>query len=215
MEKIIVSPSIMTADFLELGGEVRKVEESGAPWLHLDVMDGTFVPNISFGPKIISDIRKAVGLFLDVHLMVQDPDHLIPAFAKAGASCITVHQEACPDIMATLRLIKSLGVQCGVSLKPPTPVSAIEDILDEVDQVLVMSVEPGFGGQAFMESSVEKVKELAGLRHGRRYLINIDGGIGEDNIDLLKKAGVDAVVTGSSFFSNPDKAGFVRRMSFR
>lgn len=203
----------MTADFLNLGREVLKVENSKAPWLHLDVMDGTFVPNISFGPKVISDIRKGCRLFLDVHLMVQYPDHLIEAFAQAGSDCLTVHVEACKDVTKTLSLIKACGVQCGISLNPETPVSDIVPFLDAVDQVLVMSVHPGFGGQSFISGSIDKVSELSELKGNRKYLINIDGGISLKNIGILREAGVDAVVTGSSFFNSPDPAGFVDRMS--
>lgn len=215
MDKVIISPSIMTADFLNLGQEIKKVEDSKAPWLHLDVMDGTFVPNISFGPKLISDIRRGCSLFLDVHLMVEKPDHLIKAFAEAGSDSLTVHIEAGPDIVGTLKLIKSFGIQSGVSIKPATPVSDIEPLLDLVDQVLVMSVEPGFGGQSFMPASIDKVRELASLKRGRSYIISIDGGIGLANIDVLKQAGVDAVVTGSSFFNSDDRSAFVNRMSSR
>ncbi|MDY4888219.1 MAG: ribulose-phosphate 3-epimerase [Sphaerochaetaceae bacterium] len=215
MKNVFVSPSIMTADFLHLGEEIAKVEQSGAPWLHLDVMDGSFVPNISFGPKVISDIRKGCGLFLDVHLMVIEPDHLLKAFAEAGSDCLTVHLEACKDLKRTLETIKSLGIQCGISIKPATSVSDVVPYLDIVDQILVMSVEPGFGGQKFMPASVDKVRELAQTRGDRKYLINIDGGISLSNIEILKQAGADAVVAGSSFFNSTDQKDFVRRMSQR
>lgn len=213
MNSIIVSPSILTANFINLKDDIQRVIDSKTPWIHLDVMDGTFVPNISFGPKVISDIRKMTNLFFDAHLMVQEPDHLIDAFVKAGCDSITVHYEACSDIRKTLNLIKSYGIEAGISLKPSTAVSEIESLLDMVDQVLVMSVEPGFGGQSFMPDMLLKVRELKNLKGDRKYKINIDGGISLKNIEEVKEAGIDVCVAGSAFFNAEDAQIFVKEMS--
>lgn len=208
---MIVSPSIMTADFMNLAREIGIVERSGTQWLHLDVMDGNFVPNISFGPKLISDARSLFpSLFFDAHLMVNEPDGLLDAFAKAGCSCLTVHPEAIRDVERTIALIKALGMKAGVSIKPSTSVEAIRDLLDKVSLVLVMSVEPGFGGQAFMPDMAEKVRELKSLRGKRDYLISIDGGISRANLGLVRSAGCDVAVVGSAFFKEADPSSFVR-----
>lgn len=210
---IIIAPSVLSADFADIRGALADIRESGAPWVHLDVMDGNFVPNISFGPKFIGDMKPHSDLFFDTHLMVQEPSRYIKEFVKAGSDCVTVHAEACSDLRATLELIKSFGVKCGVSLKPKTPVSVIEPYLDMLDLILIMSVEPGFGGQKLIRETLGKVRELVRLRRERGYLISIDGGINLQTIAEAFESGIDVAVTGSAFFNAKDKKDFVRKMS--
>jgi len=211
MNKIIISPSILTADFLNLGSEINKIENSEAKWIHLDVMDGSFVPNISFGPKIISDISSKTQLFCDVHLMVNNPKHLFKSFVEAGSSCITIHSEATEDLVGDLLELKKLGVKCGVSIKPNTSIEKIKPVLDIVDLILIMGVEPGFGGQSLIPETLEKVSQLVQLRNqNRKYLISIDGGVKTDNIKLIKEKGIDVVVVGSAFFNSKDQVKLVK-----
>ncbi len=210
---IIIAPSVLSADFSDIKGALESIRESGTTWVHLDVMDGMFVPNITFGPKFIADIRDHSKLFFDAHLMVHEPARYIEQFAKAGCECITVHTEACTDIQATLDLIKAQGVKCGLSIKPNTPVEDVEPYLDQVDLVLVMSVEPGFGGQGLIPHTLGKVRRLAEIRGDRRYLISIDGGVNYKTIGEVYESGVDVAVTGSAFFKAQDKGTFVSRMS--
>ncbi|MCF0238328.1 MAG: ribulose-phosphate 3-epimerase [Sphaerochaetaceae bacterium] len=210
--KLIVAPSILSADFSIIKEEVQSIKESGAPWVHLDVMDGIFVPNITFGPKFIKDIRKNSDLFFDTHLMIEKPEKLIKEFASAGSNSITVHSEACLHLDSTINLIKSFGCKAGVSIVPSTPVSSILPILDIVDMVLVMSVNPGFGGQSLIPYTLEKVKELVKIRGSRNYLINIDGGVNEKTINDVYNSGVDIVVAGSAFFGAKDRKAFVKTM---
>ncbi len=217
--KVVVAPSVLSADFSDIRGALRDIDQSGAPWVHLDVMDGVFVPNITFGPKFIEDIREHSDKFFDTHLMIENPLRYIEQFAKAGSQAITVHYEACkavsPDnVLETLKQIRTLGCLAGLSIKPDTTVGEITDLLDYVDLVLIMSVNPGFGGQSFMPNSLDKIKELVQLRGSRKYVISIDGGINEKTIPLVYSAGIDAVVTGSAFFKAPDKKLFVEKMSF-
>ncbi len=198
---IKISPSLLAADFSDLKSDIAKIENS-ADMLHLDVMDGIFVPNISFGPGLISDIRKVSGLIFDVHLMITEPMRYIANFAKAGADIITIHYESCDNQIETLKAIKELGVKAAISIKPATPAFVLEPILDYVDMVLVMTVEPGFGGQSFITETLESVrgvKQLAEAK-GKHIMIEVDGGINKDNIRTAHEAGADVFVAGSSVF---------------
>lgn len=210
---IIVAPSVLSADFSDIRGALSEIEQSGTSWVHLDVMDGMFVPNITFGPKFIKDIRPCTKLFFDAHLMVHEPIRYIEEFAKAGCDCITVHTEACSDIGATLNLIRSFGIKCGLTVKPDTPVTDMEKYLDDLDLVLIMSVNPGFGGQGLIPKTLEKVRWLRDVRGAHRYLISIDGGVNLRTIGNVAESGVDVAVAGSAFFNASDKALFVRKMS--
>lgn len=210
---IIIAPSVLSADFSDIRGALADIKASGTKWVHLDVMDGNFVPVITFGTKFIADIRPHSELFFDTHLMVNEPARYVEEFANAGSDSITVHVEACKDVKATLELIKAQHVDCGITLKPATPVSAIEPYLDMVDLVLVMSVEPGFGGQGLIPETLDKVRKLVELRGDRKYRISIDGGVNRKTIKDVFASGVDVAVTGSAFFNDNDKKGFVQSMS--
>ena len=210
---IIVAPSVLSADFSDIRGALSDIKQSGTSWVHLDVMDGIFVPNITFGPKFIKDIRPHSDLFFDAHLMIEEPSRYVEQFAKAGCDCITVHTETCRDIGATLKMIKSFGIKCGLTVKPATSVLDVAPFLDYVDLVLIMSVEPGFGGQGLIPETLDKVRWLKENRGERHYLISIDGGVNLRTIGAVADSGVDVVVAGSAFFNAPDKALFVRKMS--
>ena len=210
---IIVAPSVLSADFSDIRGALSEIKQSGTSWVHLDVMDGIFVPNITFGPKFIKDIRPHSDLFFDAHLMIEEPSRYVEQFAKAGCDCITVHTEACRNIEATLKLIRSFGIKCGLTVKPATSVLDVAPFLDYVDLVLIMSVEPGFGGQGLIPETLDKVRWLKENRGERHYLISIDGGVNLRTIGAVADSGVDVVVAGSAFFNAPDKALFVRKMS--
>ncbi|VFQ47191.1 ribulose-phosphate 3-epimerase [Desulfoluna butyratoxydans] len=200
----IIAPSILSADFSKLGDEIKAVEAAGAGWIHIDVMDGHFVPNLTYGPIIVEASKKVTDLPLDVHLMIEKPDLLIPDFVKAGADWISVHAEACTHLNRSIQLIKSLGAKAGVALNPATPVSAIEWVLDELDFVLVMSVNPGFGGQSFIENSLDKVRKIKKMikDRGLSTLIQIDGGVNKKTVRAIAEAGVDSFVAGSAIFGS-------------
>jgi len=201
-----LAPSILSADFAKLGESVEKIEKGGADIIHVDVMDGHFVPNISFGSAVMKSLNNCTQLNYDVHLMIETPDKYIKDFVTDKTEFITVHQEACVHLHRTIQLIKSLGVKAGVSLNPATPVSMLEDILEDVDLVLVMSVNPGFGGQKFIPSALKKIKRLAELREekGLNFVIEVDGGVTLDNAAEIAEAGADMLVAGSAVFGADD-----------
>ena len=203
---IKIAPSILSADFSRLAEEVQAVDRAGADYIHVDVMDGHFVPNITIGPLVVDALRKVTDKPLDVHLMIENPDLYIADFAKAGADIITVHQEAVPHLHRTVQLIKSLGKQAGVSLNPATPVETLDVILDQLDLVLVMSVNPGFGGQAFISATLDKIHALRTVidRRGLNVELEVDGGIKVDNIAQVVSAGADVFVAGSAIFAARD-----------
>jgi len=204
---IKIAPSILSADFAKLGEEIKDVENGGADYIHVDVMDGHFVPNITIGPLIVDAIRPVTDLPLDVHLMIENPDVYIPEFARAGASIITVHQEACPHLHRTIQLIKSHGVKAGVVINPATPVEMIKETLSYVDMVLVMTVNPGFGGQSFIKETLPKIEQLAKLRqtHQYNFEIEVDGGVNVETAKLCTDAGADVLVAGSAVFNKKDR----------
>ena len=202
----IIAPSILSADFTRLGEELKAIETAGADWVHIDVMDGQFVPNITYGPIIVEACKRVSNLKLDVHLMIEKPDLIIPAFAKAGADYISVHAETCTHLHRSLQLIKSLGVKAGVALNPATPISSIKWIVDQLDFILVMSVNPGFGGQKFIESSIDKVAALSALlkEYGSEAIIQVDGGVNMETIHRIHEAGATSFVAGSAIFNTKD-----------
>jgi ribulose-phosphate 3-epimerase len=211
---IEILPSILAADFTRLGEQVAQVESAGARMLHVDVMDGHFVPNLTLGPPVVSSLRKATDLILDVHLMIEDPDHFAPIFIEAGANQVLVHQEACRNLDRTLHLIREHGAKAGVVINPATPVAALDEVLEIVDSILVMSVNPGFGGQEFIPNSLKKVRQLAARRKERRlhFAIEIDGGITLENVADAIHAGVDWVVAGTSIFHTVNPGTAFERM---
>lgn len=212
MEKeILVSPSILSGDFTNIASETEKVKICGADWIHCDVMDGVFVPNITFGQKMIRDIKKAAQLPLDVHLMITEPIRYTEEFAEAGADFITVHIEACKDVGKTLETIKKSGVKAGLSVKPGTPVERVKEFSELLDLLLIMSVEPGFSGQKFIPSALEKTEKARGFLK-RDVIIEVDGGVNPENAAEIVKRGADALVMGNAFFKAADPAEVVRRV---
>jgi len=209
-----IVPSILSADFAHLAAEIERVERGGATMLHVDIMDGHFVPNLTIGPPVVESIRRITRSRLDLHLMIDDPDRYAPIFIQAGADQVSVHQEACVHLNRTVRMIQSEGALAGVVLNPATPVATLDEILDVADYVLVMSVNPGFGGQQFIPRALDKVRELSRTRQERRlqFSIEIDGGITLDNLPDVVRAGCDWIVTGSSVFHTSDPAATVAEM---
>ena len=210
----ILAPSMLSADFKELGKEIRVIEENGAKYLHFDVMDGIFVPSISFGMPVLKSIRSGTNLVCDVHLMITEPIRYVEDFAKAGADLITIHLEACEDVDATIAKIKACGCKVGISIKPNTPVSALQPYLEQVDMILIMSVEPGFGGQKFIPSSLEKISETKAMidDKGLSIDIQVDGGIYTHNVEEVLKAGANIIVAGSAVFNGDTKQNTIDMM---
>jgi len=209
-----IAPSILSADFSRLGDEIRAIEAGGADYVHIDVMDGHFVPNITIGPLVVEAARRVTSLPLDVHLMIENPDSYIPDFAKAGADIIVVHAEAVHHLHRTVQLIKSLGKRAGVSLNPATPLNVLEYVLEDLDLVLLMTVNPGFGGQSFIEACLPKIHALRAMldRRGCEAELEVDGGVKIDNIARIAHAGADVFVAGSAVFNSPDYAATISEL---
>ncbi|EEG76723.1 ribulose-phosphate 3-epimerase [Dethiobacter alkaliphilus] len=199
-----IAPSLLSADFSRLADDVKKVEEGGAHWLHFDVMDGHFVPNLTMGPQVVKSLRNKTDLYFDVHLMIENPENYLEAFAKAGADSITVSAEACTHLHRILQMTRGLGVKAGVALNPATPLSVIEYVLDDVDLVLIMSVNPGFGGQKFIPAAVPKIRALREMLGERPVDIQVDGGINAETAPVVRDAGASVLVAGTAVFGEPD-----------
>ncbi len=212
--KKIIAPSILSADFSRLGEEIKAVEQGGADWVHIDVMDGHFVPNITIGPLIVKAAKKVTAMPLDVHLMIENPDLFLDEFIDAGADYLTVHVEACPHLQRTLSYIRQKGIKSGVSLNPATPLSTLEHVLPDLDMVLLMSVNPGFGGQSFVPQVMDKIADLRTVldSFSKKIILHVDGGIKVDNIAEVSAAGADAFVSGSAIYGTEDYAQTISMM---
>jgi ribulose-phosphate 3-epimerase len=214
MQSMKIAPSILSADFSRLKDEIQAVEAAGADWLHVDVMDGHFVPNITIGPVVVEWVRKVTTIPVDVHLMITDPDKYAPEFIKAGADWISVHPDTCADPKATLNKIRELGAKASIAVNPDVPLSRVEACLPDIDMILMMTVFPGFGGQDFIPDVLSKIEEASKIIDQRKLpiLVEVDGGVKTDNIDIVVKAGAEVIVSGSGIFKTPDYADTIRRM---
>ncbi len=215
MKKKLIAPSILSADFSRLGEEINMVEKAGADWIHIDVMDGHFVPNITIGPLIVEAAKRVTGLPLDVHLMIENPDQYLDEFLNAGSDYLTVHAEACTHLQRTLSYIRQKGGKAGVSLNPATPLSCLDHVLPDLDLILLMSVNPGFGGQSFIPQTIDKIRDLRKIidaRQGQEIILMVDGGVKVDNIGKISAAGTDSFVAGSAIFGSDDYAETIAKM---
>jgi ribulose-phosphate 3-epimerase len=217
MQPPILAPSILAADFSRLGSQIQSCITAGSEWIHCDVMDGHFVPNISFGPDVVQTAREKGDFLVDVHLMISQPEEFIEQFAEAGANSITVHQEVCPHLHRVIQQIKQNDCKAGVAVNPATPLSLLSPVLPMIDLLLIMSVNPGFGGQQFIDASYEKIQNACGLRQKQNasFLIEIDGGINEENIQQIARAGADVFVAGSSVFGSADISENIKKLTKR
>ncbi len=211
MQKKLIAPSILSADFARLGEEIKAVQAAGADWIHVDVMDGHFVPNITIGPLVVEAARRSTDLPLDVHLMISAPERYVEDFVRAGADLVTVQVEACVHLNRTLQMIRAAGVRCGAVLNPATPLESLEWVIEDLDLVMLMSVNPGFGGQSFIPSTLERIRRVREMidRRGLATLIEVDGGVNAGTIESIAAAGADVFVAGSAIFGSPDYAATI------